>query len=111
MSGLPSALFFVGVMAALVALVLLNASFMVPQVKGLVWGGLLCTVITLVLMGMIRYVMFLDTLEIQGIPIAIGSVKPFHLLTVLILTGLVGTILVRWCMRPFPVLHSRPDPS
>jgi len=111
MSGLPSALFFVGVMAALVALVLLNASFMVPQVKGLVWGGLLCTVTTLVLMGMIRYVMFLDTLEAQGIPIAIGSVTLFHLLTVLVLTGLAGAVLIRWCLRPFPVLHSRQDPA
>jgi len=105
-TGLASAFFFVGVMSALVALVLLNASFMVPQVKGLVWGGLLCTVITLVLMGMIRYVMFLDTLQAQGIPIAIGSVTLFHLLTVLVLTGLVGASLVRWCMRPLPVLHS-----
>ncbi|PJA78142.1 MAG: hypothetical protein CO149_05605 [Nitrospirae bacterium CG_4_9_14_3_um_filter_51_5] len=105
-TGLPSVLFFVGVMAALVALVLLNASFMAPQVKGLVWGGLLCILITLVLMGMIRYVMFLDTLQAQGIPIAIGSVTLFHLLIVLVLTGLVGAILVRWCLRPLPVLHS-----
>ena len=110
-AGLPSALFFVGVMAALVALVLLNASCMVPQVKGLVWGGLFCTGITLVLMGMIRYVMFLDTLQAQGIPIAIGPVTLFHLLTVLVLTGLVGAILVRWCLRPLPVFHSSPDLS
>lgn len=108
-AGLPSAFFFVGVMAALVAMVLLNASFMVPQVKGLVWGGLMCTVFTLVLMGMIRYAMFLGTLRAQGIPIAIGDVTVFHLLTVLVLTGLVGTILVRWCVRPIFVLSPRPD--
>ena len=108
-SGLASALFFVSVMAALVALVLLNASFMVPQVQGLVWGGLLSVVITLLLMGMIRYVMFLATLHSNGIPIAIGSVTPFHLLTVLVFAGLLGVILVRWCMRPLGVLI--PDPS
>lgn len=99
-AGLSSAFFFVGVMTALLAMVLLNASFMVPQVKGLVWGGLICTGITLVLMGLIRYVMFLGTLQAQRIPIAIGAVTLLHFLTVLVLTGLVGTILVRWCVRP-----------
>lgn len=108
-TGLASAFFFVGVMAALVAMVLLNASFMVPHVKGLVWGGLICTVITLVLMGMIRYVMFLGTLQAQGIPIAIGTVTLFHLLTVLVLTGLVGAILVRWCVRPLSALHAKAE--
>ncbi|MBA3612015.1 MAG: hypothetical protein H0W49_03680 [Nitrospirales bacterium] len=108
-AGLASAFFFVGVMAALVAMVLLNASFMVPHVKGLVWGGIICTVITLVLMGMIRYVMFLRTLEAQGIPIAIGNVTVFHLLTVLVLTGLVGAILVRWSVRPLAVFHAKAE--
>ncbi len=108
-AGLASAFFFVGVMAALVAMVLLNASFMVPHVKGLVWGGIICTVITLVLMGMIRYVMFLSTLEAQGIPIAIGDVTMFHLLTVLVLTGLVGAILVRWSVRPLAVFHAKAE--
>ncbi|MDT3779668.1 hypothetical protein PJI16_19075 [Nitrospira sp. MA-1] len=108
-AGLASAFFIVGVMAALVAMVLLNASFMVPHVKGLVWGGIICTVITLVLMGMVRYVMFLSTLEGQGIPIAIGNVTVFHLLTVLVLTGLVGAILVRWCVRPLSVFHAKAE--
>ncbi len=108
-AGLASAFFFVGVMAALMAMVLLNASFMVPHVKGLVWGGIICTVITLVLMGIIRYVMFLRTLEAQGIPIAIGNVTVFHLLTVLVLTGLVGAVLVRWCLKPISVLSSSPE--
>jgi hypothetical protein len=102
--GLASTLFFVSVTAALVALVLLNASFMVPHVKGLVWGGVISFVITLVLMGIIRYMIFLATLRSQGIPIAIGSVSLFHLLTVLVLTGLLGAILIRWCVRPFHVL-------
>jgi hypothetical protein len=105
-TGLVSALFFVSVMVALVALVLLNASFMAPHVKGLVWGGLSGIAITLVLMGMIRYVVFLTTLQSHGIPIAIGSVTPFHLLTVLVLTGLLAAILVRWCVQPHDVFHS-----
>ena len=107
-TGFASALFFVSVTAALVALVLLNASFMVPHVKGLVWGGLISVMITLVLMGIIRYAIFLATLRWQGIPIAIGSVTPFHLLTVLILSGLLLAILVRWCVRPLHVLSSSP---
>jgi hypothetical protein len=106
-AGFASALFFVSVTAALVALVLLNASFMVPHVKGLVWGGLISVVITLVLMGIIRYEMFLATLHSKGVPIAIGSVTPFHLLTVLILMGLVGAILVRWCVTPLHGLSPR----
>ena len=108
-TGLASVFFFIGVMAALVAMVLLNASFMVPQVKGLVWGGLFCTVVTLVLMGMIRYAMFLGTLKAEGIPIAIGDVTVFHFLTVLVLTSLVGTILGRWCGKPIVVLSPRRD--
>ncbi len=105
-ASLSSAFFFVGVTTALLAMVFLNASFMVPQVKGLVWGGLICTGITLVLMGMIRYTMFLGTLQAQGIPIAIGNLTLFHLLTVLVLTGLVGAILVRWCVWPLTVLQT-----
>ena len=108
-TGLASVFFFIGVMAALVAMVLLNASFMVPQVKGLVWSGLFCTVVTLVLMGMIRYAMFLGTLKAEGIPIGIGDVTVFHFLTVLVLTSLVGTILGRWCGKPIVVLSPRRD--
>jgi len=37
--GLTSGMFFVSLTAYLLALVLLNASFMVPRINGLVWGG------------------------------------------------------------------------
>lgn len=103
--GLVSVLFFGSVTAALMALVLLNASFMVPHVKGLVWGGLISVGLTLVLMGIIRYEVFLATLQGHGVPIAIEGVTPIHLLTVLILTGLLGVILIRWCVRPIVALH------
>lgn len=109
-SGFASALFFVGVMTALVALVLLNAAFMVPHVKGLVWGGLFSVVITLVLMGLIRYVVFLNTLHAQGIPIATGNVTPFHLFTVLVFLSLLAVILVRWCVNR-DVYYSRSLPT
>jgi hypothetical protein len=109
-AGLASAVFFVSVMFALVALVLLNASFMVPHVKGLVLGGLISVVVPLVLMGIIRYVIFLNTLHSQGIPVAVERVTPFHLLTVMILTGLLGAILVRWCVRPHDLLCVPPAP-
>jgi hypothetical protein len=110
-SGFASALFFVSVMAAFVALVFLNASFMVPHVNGLVWGGLISVVITLVLMGMIRYVIFLNTLHVKGIPIAVGSLTPFHLLTVMVFLGLLGAMLVRWCVTPRHGHDSSPSPA
>ena len=53
-TSLTSAIFFVSLTAALLALVLLNASFMVPHVTGLVWGGIISSMITLVLMGVVR---------------------------------------------------------
>ncbi len=99
-SGFASALFFVGVMAAFVALVLFNASFMIPHVSGLVWGGLISVGITLVLMGLIRYVIFLNTLHAQGIPIAMEGITPIHLFTVLVFLGFLGAMLVRWCLNP-----------
>jgi hypothetical protein len=109
-SGFASALFFVSVMAALVALVLFNASFMAPHVKGLVWGGLFSVGITLVLMGLIRYVVFLNTLHAQGIPIAMGNITPFHLFTDLVFLCLLAAILVRWCVNPY-VYYSSPLPT
>lgn len=110
-SGFASGLFFVSVMAAFVALVLLNASFMVPHVNGLVWGGLISVGITLALMGIIRYVIFLNTLHVKGIPIATGSLTPFHLLTVMVFLGLLCALLVRWCVTPRHVHHSSPSPA
>lgn len=99
-TGFSSLIFFVSVTAALLALVLLNASFMVPQVRGLVWGGLGCVMVTLVLMGLIRYMVFLATLQSRRIPIAIGAVTPFDLLTILILLALLGAALGQWCVTP-----------
>ena len=49
-----SVVFFVSLTAALLALVLLNASLMVPHVRGLVWGGIASLVLTIVLMVVIR---------------------------------------------------------
>lgn len=100
-AGLASMVFFVSVTAALLALVLLNASFMAPYVSGLVWGGLISLMFTLVFMGIIRYLVFRATLHARGIPIGIDrEVTGFHLLTVLILTGLLGVILFRWAVAP-----------
>jgi hypothetical protein len=99
-AGFSSLIFFVSVTAALLALVFLNASFMVPHVKGLVWAGLLCVMTTLVGMGIIRYLVFFETLQAERIPIAIGTVTTFHLLTVLILTALLGAVLIRWGVKP-----------
>lgn len=99
-TSLTSIIFFVSLTTALLALVLLNASFMVPHVKGLVLGGLANVAITLVLMGIVRYETFAATLSSQRIPIAIGELTGWQVLSVFMLMGLFGAILVRWCVWP-----------
>ena len=99
-TSLTSIIFFVSLTTALFALVLLNASFMVPHVKGLVLGGLGNVAITLVLMGIVRYETFASTLVSQRIPVAIAELTGWHVLSVFVLMGLVGAILVRWCVWP-----------
>jgi hypothetical protein len=97
---LTSIIFFVSLTTALLALVLLNASFMVPHVKGLVLGGLANVAMTLVLMGIVRYETIAATLSSQRIPFAIGELPEWHVLSVFVLTGLLAAILVRWCVWP-----------
>ena len=97
---LTSIIFFVSLTTALLALVLLNASFMVPHVKGLVLGGLANVAMTLVLMGIVRYETITATLSSQRIPFAIGELTEWHVLSVFVLTGLFGAVLVRWCVWP-----------
>ena len=99
-ASLTSLVFFVSLTAALLALVLLNASFMAPYVKGLVWGGLVNAAITLVLMGIIRYETFGATLFAHNIPFAMAELSGWHVLSVFVLLGLLGTLLVRWCVWP-----------
>jgi hypothetical protein len=99
-TSLTSIIFFVSLTTALLALVLLNASFMVPHVKGLVLGGLANVAITLVLMGIVRYETFAATLSSQRIPFAIGELTGWHVLSVFVLMGLLAAILVRWCVWP-----------
>jgi hypothetical protein len=53
-ASLSSLVFFVSLTSALLALVLLNASLMVPHVRGLVWTGLGSLFFTIVLMVMVR---------------------------------------------------------
>jgi len=99
-TSLTSIIFFVSLTTALLALVLLNASFMVPHVKGLVLGGLANVAITLVLMGIVRYETFAATLSSQRIPFAIGELTGWQVLSVFVLMGLLAAILVRWCVWP-----------
>jgi hypothetical protein len=97
---LTSVLFFVSLTTALLALVLLNASFMVPHMKGLLWGGLVNALLTLIMMGIVRYEAFVTTLSFHQIPVAIVELSGWHVLSVFILTGLLGAIMVRWCVWP-----------
>lgn len=52
---LGSFLFFGNLLVALLGLVLINAAFIAPHVKGLVWGGWGSILIALYLMGFVRY--------------------------------------------------------
>ena len=99
-TSLTSLIFFVSLTTALLALVLLNASFMAPHVKGLVWGGLGNVAMTLVLMGIIRYEAFGETLFSHRIPFALTALTGWHVLSVFVLLGLFGALLVRWCVWP-----------
>lgn len=110
-TSLTSLIFFVSLTTALVALVLLNASFMVPHVKALVWGGLVNVVITLVLMGIVRYETFGVTLFSQGIPFAMAELTGWHVLSVFVLVGLLGAILVRWCVGPSALIFRATLPT
>ncbi len=109
-TSLTSLLFFGSLTTALLALVLLNASFMVPYVKGLLWGGLGNVLITLILMGVVRYETFITTLSSQRIPIAIADLSGWHVLSVFVLTGLLGAIFVRWCVWPLGYVVTDPEP-
>jgi hypothetical protein len=106
-TSLTSLIFFVSLTTALFALVLLNASFMVPHVKGLVWGGLGNVAMTLALMGIVRYETFGATLFSHNIPFAMPELSGWHVLSVVVLLALLGALLVRWCVWPSTLIfHS-----
>ena len=109
-TSLMSIIFFVSLTTALLALVFLNASFMVPHVKGLVWSGLGNVAITLVLMGIIRYEVFGATLFAHNIPFGMTELSGWHVLSVFILLALLGIILVRWCVWPSVLIFHATSP-
>ncbi len=110
-TSLTSVLFFGSLTTALLSLVLLNASFMAPYVKGLLLGGLGNALITLILMGIVRYETFMTTLSSQRIPMAMADLSMWHVLSVFVLTGLLGVILVRWCVWSLPLIFSKILPT
>jgi hypothetical protein len=110
-TSLTSLLFFVSLTTALLAMVSFNASFMAPYVKGFLWSGLVNVLVTLILMGIVRYETFVSTLFSQRIPIAIAELSGWHVLSVFVLTGLLGVILVRWCVWPLALIFSKILPT
>lgn len=108
---LTSLLFFVSLTMALLAMVLFNALFMAPYVKGFLWGGLGSMLITLILMGIVRYETFVSTLSSKGIPIVSAELSGWHVVSVFVVTGLLGVILVRWCMWSLGVNSSKILPA
>ncbi len=108
---LTSLVFFVSLTAALMALVLLNASFMAPYVRGLVWGGLGNVALTLSLMGIVRYETFASTLLSHNIPSGISMLSGWHILSVFALLMLLGAILYRWCVWPATLIFNANWPT
>jgi hypothetical protein len=106
-----SALFFVSMTAYLLALVLLNASSMVPQVTGFVWGGVISAFLPLLLMGVVRYEMFVATTHSHGIPLAIEDLTLSHLGGVALFSLLLAGILFRWCVWDYPYSSPVPQPT
>ena len=103
---LTSLIFFVSLTAYLLALVLLNASFMVPYVTGLAWGGLFSALTTIVLMGVIRYAMFGATTHSHHIPMALDPITLLHVGSVVLVVGLLLIVFVRWCVWPLSAVAS-----
>lgn len=80
---LGSFLFFSSLIVALLGLVLINAAFIAPYVKGLVWGGGLCILITLYLMGFMRY---------ESMAVGLSSLnREFHWLPLNLWSLIAGT--------------------
>ena len=92
-ASVSSLVFFVSLTLALLALVLLNASLMVPHVRGLVWTGLGSLFLTMVLMIVVRE-------EVRkGWMQSFAGGHIFHALStgvvfVVIITSLLGALLV-----------------
>jgi len=106
-----SVLFFVSMTAYLLALVLLNASSLVPHVTGFVWGGVISASVPLLLMGVVRYEMFVVTTHSHRIPLALEDLTLSHLGAVALFTLLLASILFRWCVWTSPYSSLGPQPT
>ncbi len=99
-TSLTSIIFFLSLTVALLALVLLNATFMVPHVRGLVWGGWGNAALALAMMSIVRYETFVGTLYAHHIPFAIAELSLWHVLSVFVLLAFLGVLLIGWCVCP-----------
>ena len=92
-----SVLFFTNLLSALLGLVFMNASFIAPQVKGLVWGGWISIFFALVLMGFVRYESMRMALESLAGPVRLEPVdNPDVALCLFLMSGAAFFILKRW---------------
>ncbi len=87
-----SIIFFVSLTLTLLALVLLNSSLMVPQKRGLVWGGTGSLILTTVFMVMIREEVRKLWLTTHGIPSSVGELSWIVVISVLAIMA-VGLFL------------------
>ena len=91
-ASLSSLVFFVSLTLALVALVLLNASLMVPHVRGLVWAGLGSLFLTIVLMVLVREEVRKGWMQ-SAAELNPKGLSPLVVLVVVI-TSLLGALMV-----------------
>jgi cytochrome c len=87
-ASLSSLVFFVSLTLALLALVLLNASLMVPHVRGLVWTGLGSLFLTIVLMVMVR-----EEVRKAWMP-SFAAADTFQELSLAVVSGVTMTIAI-----------------
>ncbi|GJL56488.1 MAG: hypothetical protein NPIRA02_36200 [Nitrospirales bacterium] len=87
-----SLIFFVSLTLTLLSLVLLNSSLMIPQKRGLVWGGVGSLIVTMVFMVLIREEVRKIWMTVNGEPTFLGDLSWLVVISVMGIMG-VGLYL------------------
>ena len=103
-----SGLFFCSLLTALLGLVFMNAAFIAPQVKGLVWAGWVSIFLALVLMGFVRYETMRVALESLAGPIQWEPVGTVYVALCLLLMGVSAFLMVKRWIDPSTAQRLKP---
>lgn len=80
-----SLIFFLSLTLTLLSLVLLNSSLLVPQKRGLVWGGVGCLVLTTIFMVLVREEVRKVWMISQGYDVGIGELSWIVVISVVVI--------------------------